>query len=911
MTNKETVINLLNTLLSKLDTVTMDDIVTNINKFSLLFNITEEEKEEIKNEINAKYKIFMTLGSVVQGNGIHKKWFDSRRAIKPMKFWLRYRDYLTVDKEFASNVVNSIDASSDRIIDLLGDPEGDPFNRRGLVIGDVQSGKTANYTALINKAVDVGYKVIVLLTGTLENLRKQTQVRLDEGFVGLDSLSIIKKKTNSFVGVGKFDSSINALSLTSTSSDFNTAAATHLVATISNINAPILLVIKKNKTILERVIDWLNLSKGYLPKVDEPILVIDDEADNASINTKSSEEDPTAINRKIREILNMFTKATYVGFTATPFANIFINPETDNDMIGEDLFPRDFIYALDAPSNYIGARTIFPTTNEDGETVQSKHGYMLKVINDEEISKFLPESHKSDYAVSQLPEDLYEALYTFMIANGIRDLRKKNKEHRSMLVNVSRFTKVQNQVYEIIDAFVRNIQRDIKANCLLDEERALKCETIAKLKYYWEKNYAKTTEFTWSQIQCKLSESIGPIVVRVVNQSNGAKNLNYSEYPDGLRLIAIGGNSLSRGLTLEGLIISYFYRNSKMYDTLMQMGRWFGYRTGYEDLCRIWLSQEAIDWYSYISRASDDLREEIKIMEGENKSPIDFGLKVRSDKASLLVTARNKMRSTESIEIPVSISGEVLETAIVNSDSSINDKNYDDLISLLVSLDNKYKCNDFNIIGAPNLWQNVPKEIVTSFIKRYKSNYFNFDFQTEELAKIIDNDEDGNFDFWDISFATGSGEEYNVTNNVKTMLISRSAKYIPSKSALQFSNARLGGTYTTKLGLDKKTAAKMEKDYTKATGKSVSDKVFLHGIKRNPILIIHLIKPKAYIIDKETNLICKETKKQLDKFDKPIVGLSIGFPTTSDEKIITIKYVINLIKFRELYGDTFEDEEDM
>ena len=103
----------------------------------------------------------------------------------------------------------------------------------------------------------------------------------------------------------------------------------------------------------------------------------------------------------------------------------------------------------------------------------------------------------------------------------------------------------------------------------------------------------------------------------------------------------------------------------------------------------------------------------------------------------------------------------------------------------------------------------------------------------------------------------------------------------------------------------------MEKDNTKATGKSVSDKVFLHGIKRNPILIIHLIKPKAYIIDKETNLICKETKKQLDKFDKPIVGLSIGFPTTNDEKIITIKYVINLIKFRELYGDTFEDEEDM
>ena len=229
----------------------------------------------------------------------------------------------------------------------------------------------------------------------------------------------------------------------------------------------------------------------------------------------------------------------------------------------------------------------------------------------------------------------------------------------------------------------------------------------------------------------------------------------------------------------------------------------------------------------------------------------------------------------------------------------------------MAELGNDYRSKDVNIIGTPNLWQNVPKEIITKFIKRYQSNYFNFDFQTEELAKIIDEDKENNFDLWDISFATGSGEEYNVTNNIKTSLISRSAKYIPNKEALQFSNARLGGTSTTKLGLDKKTAAKMEKDYVKATGKSISDKVFLRGVKRNPILIIHLVKPKAYIIDKESNLVCQETKKQLDKFDKPIVGLSIGFPTTKNEKTITVKYTINLVKFRELYGDSFADEEDV
>ena len=909
MSNKEIVLALLNTVLSKLDIVKMDDIVENIEKFSLLYSLTNEEKEEIKNVINAKYKIFMELGAVVKGNSVYDKWFDARRAVKPMKFWLRYRDYLTVEKGFASNVVNSIDVATDKIVDLLGDPEGAPFNRRGLVIGDVQSGKTANYTAVINKAADVGYKVIVLLTGTLENLRKQTQVRLDEGFVGLDSLYVIKKKTNSYIGVGKFDSSINALSLTSTISDFNTAAATHLVATIANINAPILLVIKKNKSILERVIDWLNLSKGYLQKVDEPILVIDDEADNASVNTKADEDDPTTINKKIREILNMFTKSTYVGFTATPFANIFINPETDSEMIGEDLFPRDFIYVLDAPSNYIGARNIFPLVDENGLDVPNKFDNMLEQIDEDEIEICLPEKHKSDFKISKLPQDMYDAVYCFMLANVIRDLRGDNKSHRSMLINASRFTKVQNQIYEIIDAFVREVQRDIKANCMFEESRALKCRHIENLKLCWEKYYKDSINTSWKDIQPNLSQSIGPIVVRVVNQSNGAKNLNYLEYSEGLRIIAIGGNSLSRGLTLEGLIVSYFYRNSKMYDTLMQMGRWFGYRYKYEDLCKVWLTKDAVDWYSYISRASDDLREEIKRMEDENKTPEDFGLKVRSDKLSLLVTAKNKMRTAQTIEVPITISGEVLETAIVNSSNKLNSENYESMLEFVKNLDDKLRVYDSNIIGSPNLWQKVPKKLIVSFIRKYKTNYYNFDFQPEELADFILEDKNSNFELWDVAFATGSGDSYDIVDSIRVNKIARSSKYFKEKSALQFSNARLGGTNSTKLGLTKNLAKKMEEDYRKKTGKTVSDKVFLRGVERNPLLIIYIVDPIPYIKNKETGGICNDTKQAIERLTNPVVGLSVCFPSNKNEESITVRYTINLIKFNELYGESFVDEE--
>lgn len=235
---------------------------------------------------------------------------------------------------------------TDDTLGLHGDPaRANSWERRGLVMGDVQSGKTATYTALTCKAADAGYRLIILLTGTLENLRRQTQERLDAGFVGLDSSGLLTRERRKIeVGVGEIDRRRMAMVFTSRLRDFNTILVNQLNLRIRDMAEPILLVVKKNKRILENLENWLRAyNAGESDVIDTPLLLIDDEADNASVNTRSEAQNPTAINERIRALLRLFTRNNYVGFTATPFANIFIDSDTEDEMRGNDLFPRDFI----------------------------------------------------------------------------------------------------------------------------------------------------------------------------------------------------------------------------------------------------------------------------------------------------------------------------------------------------------------------------------------------------------------------------------------------------------------------------------------------------------------------------------------------------------------------------------------
>lgn len=336
------------------------------------------------------------------------------------------------------------------------------------------------------------------------------------------------------------------------------------------------------------------------------------------------------------------------------------------------------------------------------------------------------------------------------------------------------------------------------------------------MKDVYDQYYSKC-EFEWDTVQTALWSAIAPIVVRYVNGGNAAKNLNYDENEElGLRIIAVGGYSLSRGLTLEGLSTSYFYRNTKMYDTLMQMGRWFGYRPHYEDLCQVWINQDAVDWYSYISEASDELKREVRRMQAEQKTPADFGLCVRSDDATLLVTARNKMRTAKDYTMTVSLSGNIIETPFIHMNEKVQADNLHvtrQLLESIIADGIDPVCGDKQYALADKLqFLGVPQQYVRDFLGNYQSHTANSNFHTIELVKQITSSTDGSLDKWDIVVASGTGEKKLNVGGYSIPCVQRSFGIRPDIGAFQMSGSksRLGNRSYAKGGLKKVQADKIE-----------------------------------------------------------------------------------------------------
>lgn len=907
-----------------LDETTIDDKISEVSGMPTFSSLSEDEIEEVKASIKSDFSIKLDKGVLIEEKN-HEKWFLARKSKLSMKYWERYKSYLLSDKGFSIKVVNSMDDILDTLTDLLGDPERDiKYKRRGLIIGDVQSGKTANYTGLICKAVDAGYKVVVLLTGTIEKLRQQTQARIDEGFVGRDSDALIKQQEDKIViGVGKYDPSISPVCLTSTSDDFKQKNAMNLNFDLRNINGSVIFVVKKNSAVLKRLNKWLRTfnQNGDNP-IDNSILLIDDEADNASVNTKDSES-PTVINGQIREMLKSFTKSSYVGFTATPFANIFIDPDDENEMFSEDLFPKDYIYSLNAPSNYIGARNIF---SEDGDESE-----MLVEINDNtmdptSIEVILPLKHKSDIRVNHIPEDMKNAIAAFVLANVIQDLdgkRKRENTHRSMLINVSRFTAVQEQVSDFVNEYLKNIQSACRLYGRLSTERALQDEYICKLKEVYDDIYYDNIGMDWVTIQENLYGSCAGIVVKTINQKSG-KNLDFNSYKDGLRMIAVGGMSLSRGLTLEGLVISYFYRNSKMYDTLMQMGRWFGYRTGYADLCRIWMSEESIEWYRYISEATDELREEVKRYQDSDLTPKDFGLRVRSDITTLIVTARNKMGSAEPHECVISLSGETIETPELFADKEKNKINYSAVIDLIEEMKKAgiLLIKEGNKLG----YRDVPASFIMDILEKIEVSPTNEEFNTVTIRNFIRGYEGGELRKWDIAFANGDsqdtvdilgeGHEFRYpTRQFSVENAGRILKMNGSKRRLGTSSVGRFGIENNQEKIDKAMEVARVRAEKKASSsnKSVPVKInisqkdyFTKDIERNPLLTIYFVGLTKLTKDEtEENIAilnkCKDTL---------YIGFGIGIPTLKNQKTKYARYMLNKVARQKLTEGEVDSRDD-
>lgn len=868
-----------------------------------MISVSDNEFDEILKHLKTNLVIQMEVGVYINDrNRGHKSWLPARRSELDFFFWNRYKKYLEEIKHWNPRVTASLDKVSDEIIDLLGDPRNhEGFQRRGLVLGDVQSGKTSNYTAISNKAADTGYKIIIILAGMMENLRKQTQERLDAEFSGRKSEYYLDPKAeqeikNTPVGVGRYGTQKRIASFTSVTKDFDIGVLRSNDLALQSVGDPVVLVVKKNKRILNNLIKWLvsNNTDPSTGKIMIPMLLIDDEADNASVNTKSEEENPAAINACIRKLLDSFFQASYLGITATPFANIFINPETEDEMIGDDLFPRDFIYSLSPPTNYIGADQIFGS--------EASFESVLESLYYGEMNLFFPFTHKKDLVVDALPPSLFEAMAYFLLANAVRDARGDITEHRSMMVHISRFTDVQNQITDFINEWLVHMRSDLKNYSQLPTEKAEKIHNITYLKKVWEKHQlSEVSGLEWKTVLKKyLYSAVAPVDVRAVNQKTGATSLDYFNHKeDGLRVIAVGGNSLSRGLTLEGLCVSYFYRKSQMYDTLLQMGRWFGYRPNYEDLFKIWIAKEAVDWYGYITEAANELKIEIGKMKAANQTPMDFGLKVRQDPNSLIATARNKMRAAKPVVRPITVSGKLLETPRLKADKEIlnaNERVFKDFI------DNLSTAGTLDESQKTYYWHNVSKEVIAQLLLDFETHPWHLAFQGRALSEYIENkmgDEK-----WDVALITdGKGKAYpnGLKYGNKTLDIKATERrnVIAGEKMVQISGTKVkvGSGGCTKIGLNEEEVKTAKRRFQEQFGnKNLPDSAYLIK-ERSPLLMLHIIEVD---LDEE-----ESSNKNIPPY---LFALGVGFPD-SGKGIQTANYMVNMVELKN-WMDPDEDEDE-
>ena len=861
-------------------------------------DVTDEQAEDLALWFEMVHGVSMTDGATLQEQGFEPWLEDARSEIDPY-YWDRYRKLL-VSMDFSSQVLATLDSVTDRILGLLENPnKEEKWDRRGMVMGHVQSGKTANYTGLVCKAADAGYKVIVIIAGIHNNLRNQTQRRIDEGFIGLDSTGRLKGMlpAQSLLGVGLFDSRRQPNSFTTSQRDFNKTIADSLSIPLQNLLEPVVFVVKKNSNTLRNLIEWLgaqNAQRGT-STVREPMLLIDDEADNASINIRHGQDEVSRINSQIRELLALFDRSCYVGYTATPFANIFIDPDTEDAMLGHDLFPQDFIVSLDPPDNYFGATKVFI---EGADRV-------VHPIDDN--ADLIPLTHRIDHSVVGLPETLETAVRTFIVARAIRIARGQVRAHNSMLVNVSRFLNVQAQIRNEIHTLVGRIRSSVRVNGAQPAASAVRDPEIAALYGAFRDHFEDSCGISWQTVQEHLYESVSPVnVVEVNGRSPGS--LDYLEHEKtGLNVIAVGGLSLSRGLTLEGLIVSYFLRNSMMYDTLLQMGRWFGYRQGYEDLCRVWMPEEAQGWYAHITDSIEELRDELAHMQSVNATPKDFGLRVRSHPDTLVVTARNKMGSGRHIKVMIGLANNFVETAILRRDASSLAANLQAAVSLAENLQ-RQGCppEDGERYNGGRLVRGVPVSVVDAFLMAFRNHEGSPTTATEPVRNYIRARQTDELAEWDVLFAgvTPEGASPKALRDSRlgfSLICQRRAPGARSdeRTLMVTSRQRVSSRGIERTGLTDDEVRRAEEDYDSRNPSPGSRRAnypdwIYRKVRTRPLLVVHLLA-----IGKATDDLSRE---------KPVVAWSISFPSTGREEE-RVEYVVNTTWYRERYPDEDDDED--
>lgn len=873
--------------------------------------------------------------AIVSDEPFDRTWYTKNKPQNEY-FWNLFSLYHSQKGDLDRASLDKLgDITLPNLMNCLGNPKEKLSKQRkryGLVLGDVQSGKTSTYSGLICKAADAGVKVVILLAGITENLRQQTQERIEEDIVGLTI------RTDNFhnnqptnVGVGTLPGWENKVTtFTLYEDDFNMARAKSM-SSIGSQKSIVLFVVKKNVPVLTHLHEWLTGSNQHLNadgKLPYSLLLIDDEADNASINTKDSTLDPTATNRKIREICEVFMDSNYVGFTATPFANIFINPETDEEMVTADLFPKDFIYVLPTPDPYIGAQKIFGQPSKEHPNYGSC-SYMLdncyitdiKELTNAEIHNLTEQQlnegpiyfkHQKTWR-GQLPSSLIESVRCFYLANAIRDLDINQQiAPRTMLINVSRYVGVHSYLKKEIDQLVTNDYKEIRINFSVDHDKNVKNELYMELHRLFEIHYSSCGH-TWEEVGAKNSLLRGekPKVI-VVNGTKESREdtPDYKRNPS-LRLIAVGGFALSRGLTLKGLSTSYFYRNTSTYDVLMQMGRWFGYRPNYEKVCRIWITNTSANWYREIAEATEELKSELAHMQSLELTPRDFGLRIRRDDTALEITARNKMRKAGKYEIRTTFWGDVFETPYFSTSILDNNINLDVTRSWLKKLSDEVAIPQKVKGFSSYIIRNVPANDVISLLGEIRTSNKNLKFNKTNISRFIADNKDKLIK-WDVVIVGGTSDIVNgLMPNDNLVIKASTRKFSVRGDGEGFSFTHQGvvsGNNDGKIGLDDPLTVQneykeKESKINPLSAQKINRYTWFKYAQRKPALFIYPVRPSnKTIIEGALGDYINELN------GKPVMGYSVGIPGFGHESDARSYYTNVVYQNNDGFTDSEEDE---
>lgn len=871
----------------------MHSTVFNAPEEVILMDLSTHDWETLIKELKSIFSVVHDRGDIVNGEEQRNRdtswWTREVKNKTNLYHWDRYKKYASDNLPY--QVVKTIDDDTDVVMNNLVNPlSEDKFSIYGMVVGHVQSGKTGNYTALISKAADAGYKFIVVIAGGLNNLRNQTQERINESFIGRDD--------GNFVGVGNFESTEKKqtpVSLTNKSFDFNKRDATKAKQSLDLDmgERPFIIVIKKNTSTLSNVISWLK--SHYQEEIkDHAMLLIDDESDYASINTKD-ENNPTSINKKIRALLNLFRKSAYVAYTATPYANIFIDYKAQQKEFGKDLFPEDFIYALKAPTNYFGAEKIFLDP------------YKKHLVKIEDYEDYIPAKHKKDLKLFELPESLNDAIRTFIINVAIRRLRRQEDKHNSMMIHATRYTNVHHEIYLLVSEYVEDLKKNIDSygsDLILSKDNP----GINSIRNTFNKHYLSSNiQYSWEDVLTSITEIINTIEIREVHKDRAVK----LEYPkkDPMNVIVVGGTSLARGYTLEGLSVSYFLRTTIFYDTLMQMGRWFGYRPNYEDLCKVYMTEGMFDNFSVIIEATLDLMEELKRMSSMNLTPRDFGLAVQQHPDSgLQVTARNKLKQSKDIYFDMKLDGHLKETSWISSTPEDIQNNIN-LLKNTIRILHSFPMDS----TSKNLWKNIDQKVVIEFLDNYK--YYmeqdEFGLQSRMPVNFVKRYAQDIVTNWDIALATGKSDKVIEVDGIVHGYLAQRKLDVRDKH-YEFRNRQVSSGNAEEVSLSQeikdaitKELAEIKNNKKNQTGKDSSDdkvkelsrKRMVRQKLQRPLLILHLVE--GTLVNSNGN-----TKNKIE-----VAAFSISFPGGIQSGNRNVKLKVN-----QVYVDNLEilirEEED-